>query len=109
METTKTKNNSFSMNNTISLAFLNDKLPKNGVVLGADIGGTKANLALAEIRGDTLHIVHEGHYRTKDYSSFFEIYSLFLGEYDTAIDAICLGVAGPVIDGKVRAQISLGS
>lgn len=72
------------------------------IILAADVGGTKTNLALFKIKEGKLTTLSEKKYATKDYSSFLEIVNSFYDDQSISIDSICLGVAGPVIEGKVQ-------
>lgn len=87
----------------ISFSFNNVKYisGSKGIILAADIGGTKTNLALFELKDDVLKPVYEQTFVTKNYSSFFDLYKSFKNKDLPEIDSICLGVAGPVINGKV--------
>ena len=87
----------------IPLAFLNtNKSHKKGVVLAADVGGTKTNLALFQIKDGILISLKEKSYPTKTYKSFVEIVHKFHTGKLPTIDGICLGVAGPVTQGRVH-------
>jgi glucokinase len=92
----------FFRKDQIPLAFLNTTIPKSGLVLAADIGGTKTNLALFNITEGNLELINEESFKTKSYNSFIELFHDFRVEDDANIDAICLGVAGPVIEGIVQ-------
>lgn len=87
----------------IPFSFSNKKLNENirGVILAADIGGTKANLALYKLHYDILEPIVERSFATKEYVSFFELFYSFMTEDLPTIDSICLGVAGPVMEGRV--------
>ena len=84
------------------LAFLNNSVPTSGIVLAADIGGTKTNLALFKIIDGNLEPTFEKSFQTKNYDSFTDLFNEFQVDGDAKIDAICLGVAGPVIEGVVQ-------
>ena len=73
------------------------------MILAGDIGGTKTNLALFEIRDNMLHMLSQKQFPSREYSSLTEIISAF-EEQSSAykIDAACFGIAGPVIDGRCR-------
>jgi glucokinase len=88
----------------IPIAFPNTKntVPKNGIVLAADVGGTKTNMALFEVKDTQFNILSEKSYHTKDYTSFTEMVRSFHSNKLIKIDSICLGVAGPVFEGKVQ-------
>ncbi len=77
-------------------------LPVKGIVIAADVGGTKTNLSLYSIKNGNLTALKEQTYTTTDYGSFMDMATVFRGKRGFQIDSICLGVAGPVIDGKVH-------
>ena len=70
------------------------------LVLAGDIGGTKTNLALFSVRGDKLHTEAARTFPSKQYSGLTPI----LKEFGTAqrFEAACFGIAGPVVDGRVK-------
>ena len=72
-----------------------------GIILAGDVGGTKANLALFHFEKDTLEPIKHKTYKTDDWSSFLELMASFHSNNLPPIESICLGVAGPVIDGRV--------
>ena len=92
----------FFRKDQIPLAFLNKTFPTSGVVLAADIGGTKTNLALFKISDGNLELINENAFQTKKYDSFTDLFNEFHVDNTLKIDAICLGVAGPVIEGVVQ-------
>ena len=73
----------------------------DSIVLAGDVGGTKTNLALYKMtKGNTL-VLKEGNYKSQEYKSITEITHDFLqGQPQPA--ACCIGVAGPVFNGKVK-------
>jgi glucokinase len=81
------------------------------VILAGDIGGTKCNLALYEISGKSHRKIITERYESREFPTFGELISKFL--IDTraekknagadAIEAAGFGIAGPVIDRRVRA------
>lgn len=76
---------------------------KGITVLAGDIGGTKTNLAFYQATETGLNMLHSGRYPSADYTSCTAILQQFLSDNKcTAPDRICLGVAGPVLDGKVN-------
>tara|TARA_R110000764_G_scaffold215747_1_gene302434 strand:+ start:99 stop:1169 length:1071 start_codon:yes stop_codon:yes gene_type:complete len=87
----------------IPLAFLNTtKSHEKGVVLAGDIGGTKTNLALFQIKNGVLTLLKEKSHPTKKYKSFMDIFHAFHKDGIPKVNGICLGVAGPVTQGKVH-------
>lgn len=71
------------------------------LILAGDVGGTKANMMLCRLSADGLQTIKEQRYESKDYTSFNDILTHFL-EGQARPDDICLSVAGPVIEGKVK-------
>jgi glucokinase len=71
------------------------------IVLAGDVGGTKTNLALYEKRGSGLIPVRETSLQSRQYDSLEAAIERFLESGPRqSIDAACLGVAGPVVDGR---------
>jgi len=75
--------------------------PRN-LVLAGDIGGTKTNLALFSVRDEKLHAESIRTFPSKQYSGLLPVLQDFLAGDHPKIDAACLGIAGPVVDGKVK-------
>jgi len=87
----------------IPMAFLEHADSRStGTVLAADVGGTKTNLALFQAKDGKLTAVKEKSCHTREHTSFVAMVRYFLGKELSGIDAICLGVAGPVTQGKVH-------
>ena len=72
------------------------------LVLAGDIGGTKTNLALYSVHGDKLRSERFQTYPSKHYSGLIPVLGEFLAASAGAIDAASFGIAGPVVDGKVK-------
>jgi glucokinase len=81
------------------------------VILAGDVGGTKCNLALFELHGDSHRKIVDQRYESREFPTFDEIISKFLLEAHAQtkgagalfIEAAGFGVAGPVIDHRVKA------
>lgn len=72
-------------------------------VLAGDLGGTKTNLAIFRIAADGPSLLREATYASRDYADFSDmIHDFIRQEPATLPQRICIGVAGPVIDGKVE-------
>lgn len=71
------------------------------LVLAGDIGGTKTNLALFSVQGEKLHVETERTFQSKPYSGLTPILKEF-GHDQRGIEAVCFGIAGPVVDGRVK-------
>lgn len=78
--------------------------PEKGItVLAGDIGGTKTNLAFYKATPDSMELVYNARYPSADFSTLQEIIQRFLVEAKQPTpDRISLGVAGPVLNGKVE-------
>lgn len=73
------------------------------MILAGDIGGTKTILALARSNDDDVEIVREETFASREYARFDDLLASFLKAGGRrAISAVCLGVAGPVREGRVR-------
>lgn len=70
------------------------------MILAGDVGGTKAHLALYDFIDGKLESTRDEKYAAKDYSGVEEIVKEFLGAQ--TVTAACLGVPGPVRDGRLR-------
>src|SRR5680860_522831 len=79
----------------------NSKMSLEGRILAGDVGGTKTNLALYRIENGRFLAVKEQTYPTADFKSFTDMASTFC-DSDSTVDGLCLGVAGPVTQGKVH-------
>ena len=81
------------------------------MILAGDVGGTKCNLALYEVHGQGYKKVVQQRYESRAFSSFDEIIEKFLFQTSKEtrkagsgeIEAAGFGVAGPVIDHRVKA------
>jgi glucokinase len=81
------------------------------VIIAADIGGTKTNVALLEPprgHGDANKpsvLIARAKYQSSQHSGLTGILSDFLSTYDIAprsVRRVCAGVAGPVVEGHVE-------
>jgi glucokinase len=81
------------------------------MILAGDIGGTKCNLALYEIHSTGYRKIVQQRYESRDFNAFDQMIEKFLLETRNktkdagsgAIKAAGFGVAGPVIDHRVKA------
>jgi glucokinase len=70
------------------------------VILVGDIGGTKTVLALVRPTGSGRDTVRETVFASREHARFDDLLSIFLKNETELPAAICLGVAGPVLDGR---------
>lgn len=71
--------------------------------LAGDIGGTKVNLAIGQGEDGSCHFVRQATYPSKGNGSLAEIINRFLQEGSEQPRVACLGIAGPVQNGRVQA------
>jgi glucokinase len=75
----------------------------SGTVLAGDIGGTKTILALFEAAGKGLRELASTRYASADHASFDDLLRAFMEESGRpALQGMCIGVAGAVIEGRSR-------
>jgi glucokinase len=79
-------------------------LPSEGIiVLAGDLGGTKTNLCFFRATDEGLQTLEKKRYASDDFGSCIDVLQQFLTDTkQSKVDRICLGVAGPVLNGKVE-------
>ena len=77
-------------------------MAQRDLVLAGDIGGTKTNLALFSVHGDKLRCESLQTFPSKRYSGLVPVLQEFLAGAGHKAEAACFGIAGPVVDGKVK-------
>jgi glucokinase len=75
----------------------------DGLILAGDVGGTKTHLGLFKHSAGALELVREHRYATADFASLEAVCADFLSA-GAAVNAVCMGVPGPVIDGNAHAS-----
>ena len=71
------------------------------ICLAGDVGGTKTILALFEIEDDEVKCLKKKQFSSAHYPTFTELLASFLIDAGCAqITAVCIGVAGIVVDGR---------
>lgn len=84
----------------IPIAFPKQQPPPEGTaVLAADIGGTKTDMALFEIKNGLPELIREHRFSSKKYSSLADIARDFMQEHPMP-KRFCVSFAGPVQQGK---------
>jgi glucokinase len=73
------------------------------MILAGDLGGTKANLGLFEIRAGKLANVAVKRYATREYKGLEDVITDFLNETKGKVTAASFGIAGPVVQNRVHA------
>lgn len=66
------------------------------LILGGDVGGTKAYLGLFDVNGDALEALHVERYVSGDFAGASEMLGAFVEQCGQTPDRIVLGVPGPV-------------
>jgi glucokinase len=74
----------------------------DGLIQAGDVGGTKTQLGLFEHSAGNLELVREHRYATLQFDSLEAVCADFLSA-TPAVNAACLGVPGPIIDGRAHA------
>src|SRR5687767_13999110 len=77
-------------------------MARKELVLAGDIGGTKTHLALFSVEGERQRAETSRIFQSKRYSGLLPVLREFLAGDHPAIDASSFGIAGPVVDGKVK-------
>lgn len=72
------------------------------MILAGDVGGTKTSLALYRREARGLLRIRMATYRSREHAGLDPILRDFLGEGSTVVERACIGVAGPVEDGRCR-------
>ncbi len=75
---------------------------RHASILAGDVGGTKTNLSVFRLEADGLYQGASETYASADFNSVTEILDEFIRTYQLSVQSICLGVAGPVINGHVE-------
>jgi len=70
------------------------------MILAGDIGGTKTNLGLFEVRDGGLHPTQQRSFPSQNYVGLEAIVTEFVAQTSAKVEAACFGVAGPVINGE---------
>lgn len=72
------------------------------LVLAGDIGGTSTRLAYFDTTEGKLTPLAEKRYSSREAASLEEIVARFTVEQDLSAERACFGIAGPVLQGRVR-------
>lgn len=72
------------------------------MILVGDIGGTRTRLAAYETEGNRLQCVVEKTYASQEFGALSEILPLFVRGEGIPVHSACLGVAGPVRNGRCK-------
>ena len=77
-------------------------MTRKSLVLAGDIGGTKTNLALFSVERERLRVELSQTFLSKSYSGLVPVLRDFLASDHPPFDSACFGIAGPVVDNKVK-------
>jgi len=78
------------------------KQSNGDLLLAGDIGATNTRLAIYAIHGDLRTPMRAASFMGNEYAGLVEILQEFLPTGGEAVQAACFGVAGPVVEGRVR-------
>lgn len=73
------------------------------MILAGDLGGTKSNLGLYDVRNGKLVRVADKRYASQEHAGLWEIVQDFVRVNSAKVDAASFGVAGPVVNDRVQA------
>jgi glucokinase len=85
----------------IPIAFSDPQSSGNPLVLAADLGGTKTNMALFQHQESGPVLLRQAHFPSAEFNSLDDIVRKFMGK-DPMPSRICIGVAGPVMKGNAK-------
>ena len=80
---------------------MNSRLNHVEYLLAGDVGATKTTFGLFDLKTSRRNPIKNGTFINKRFKSFEEIFSKFTSQIDHKFSSVCLGVAGPVIGGRV--------
>jgi glucokinase len=72
------------------------------MILAGDLGGTKSNLGLFDVQREKLVCVARKRFASGEHSGLEEIMTLFLSGANAKITQASFGIAGPVVNNRVR-------
>ena len=72
----------------------------DGVILAADVGGTKVNVAVFD---EQLRAAQTERFASREHGGLDEILRVFVEKHGVAVRLACAGVAGPVRNGRCQA------
>jgi glucokinase len=72
------------------------------MILAGDVGGTKSNLGLFDVRQGALVRVADKRYPSREHNGLEEIVKDFVSVTNAKVTAASFGIAGPVVDNRVH-------
>lgn len=72
------------------------------MILAGDIGGTKTNLGVFNIKDQVLEPVETAQFSSQEFPDLESIVQAFLDKHNFEIQHACLSIAGPIVDGQCR-------
>lgn len=72
------------------------------IIIAGDIGGTKTNIGVYSRHAGPRSPIHEASFTSSAYASIEDILTEFLSGIDISVDHAVFGVAGPVIESRVK-------
>lgn len=84
----------------INIGFPNPNQTQDLRVIVGDVGGTKTLLSYYQVSSGKFELIDQARYRSKNYETLIDILDDYLKDKETP-DRLSLGVAGPIVQGKV--------
>lgn len=72
------------------------------MILAGDVGGTKARLALYELRDGSFSRRQTETFNSASFSGLEEVVQIFLRKHQARVSKVCIGVPAPIVEGKAR-------
>ncbi len=72
------------------------------IVLAADVGGTKTNMALFRFRGGRMEVLREHTFKSASHNSMEDMILKFRAQGEEVFHSVSLAIAGPVYKGKAH-------
>jgi len=72
------------------------------IVLAADVGGTKTNMALFRLTGGKMEVIREHTFKSATHNSMEDMILQFRAQGDEVFHSVSLAIAGPVYKGKAH-------
>lgn len=72
------------------------------MILAGDVGGTKVRLALYVLENGSMVRKDVATFTSREFASLEEVATRFLTERRSSVDCACIGVPGPVSEGRVQ-------
>lgn len=72
------------------------------MILAGDVGGTKARLALYQLKDGSFARQHTETFNSAEFPGVEEVVQTFLRKHNARVSKVCIGIPAPIVDGKAR-------